>query len=61
MRIGEKVIHHGRVLVLLGHEPMSLPDRRAQVEDRETGEPFAVAYDELEEPRPSSQGFDPAA
>ncbi len=61
MQIGDEVIYRGRLVRLLGLEPMSVPDRRAQVEDRETGEPFAVAYDELEEPWPSSQGFDPAA
>jgi hypothetical protein len=54
MRIGDKVIHHGRVFVLIGHDPMSVPDRRAQVEDPETGEHFDVPYDELE----ATQGFD---
>ena len=61
MQIGDEVIYRGRLVRLLGLEPMSVPNRRAQVEDRETGEFFAVAYDELEEPRPSWQGFDPAA
>jgi hypothetical protein len=61
MQIGDEVIYRGRLVRLLGLEPMSVPDRQAQVEDRETGEPFAVAYDELEEPRSSSQGFDPSA
>jgi len=65
MEIGDDVIYRGRVLVLLGHDPMSVPDRRAQVEDAETGERFDVLYDELE-PLPTSaqgfdQGFDPAA
>ena len=54
MRIGDKVLHLGRVLVLIGHDPMSVPDRRAQVEDPETGERFDVPYDELE----PAQGFD---
>jgi hypothetical protein len=61
MRIGDQVIYHGIVLVLVGHEPMSVPDRRAQVEDPASGEYFNVAYDELEEMPPASQGFDPAA
>ncbi len=61
MRIGDRVIHHGRVLVLIGHEPMSVPERRAQVEDPATGERFDVAYDELEESPQPPQGFDPAA
>jgi hypothetical protein len=55
MRIGDNVIHHGRVLVLVGHDPMSVPDRRAQVLDPATGERFDVRYDELESP----EGFDP--
>jgi hypothetical protein len=59
MQIGEKVIYRGQVLVLLGHEPMSLPDRRAQVQDPDTGERFDVAYDELAPA--DAQGFDPAA
>jgi hypothetical protein len=61
MRIGDKVNYHGIVLVLVGHEPMSVPERRAQVEDPASGERFNVAYDELEEMPPAPQGFDPAA
>jgi hypothetical protein len=61
MQIGDDVIHHGRVLVLLGHDPMSVPDRYAQVEDADTGERFDVLYDELEAVRTGAQGFDPAA
>src|SRR5690348_14606197 len=61
MKIGENVTHRGRMLVLLGHDPMSVPDRYAQVSDPETGERFEVAYDELEPVRPEPQGFDPAA
>jgi hypothetical protein len=61
MQIGDAVIHRGRVVRLLGHEPLRGPDRRAQVEDPATGERFEVAYDELEEAGPSLQGFDPAA
>jgi hypothetical protein len=69
MEIGDDVIYRGRVLVLLGHDPMSVPDRHAQVEDPATGERFDVLYDELR-PLPTSthgfdqgfdQGFDPAA
>jgi hypothetical protein len=61
MRIGDKVNYHGIVLVLVGHEPMSVPERRAQVEDPVSGERFNVAYDEREEMLPAPQGFDPAA
>jgi hypothetical protein len=48
MRIGDLVIHNGRLLVLLGHDPMSVPDRRAQVEDACTGERLVVPLDELQ-------------
>ena len=61
MRIGDTVIHSGRVLVLVGHEPMSLPERRAHVENPTTGERFEVPYDELEEAGLSPPGVDPAA
>jgi hypothetical protein len=61
MRIGDQVIHHGRVFVLLGHDPMSVTDRRAEVADPRTGEHLFVPYDELE-PGPSEpEGFTPAA
>jgi hypothetical protein len=61
MRIGDKVIHQGRVLVLLGHDPMSVPDRRAEVEDPATGERFYVPLDDLRPAEPGAEGFDPAA
>jgi hypothetical protein len=61
MQIGDEIIHRGRVVRLLGHDPMSVPDRRAQVEDLDTGERIDVPYDELEEAPPSPQGSDPAA
>jgi hypothetical protein len=61
MQIGEQVIYRGREVILIGHDPMSVPDRRAQVQDAATGERFEVAYDELEEAAPERRGFDPAA
>jgi hypothetical protein len=61
MRIGDQVIYHGRILVLLGHDPMSVTDRRAEVEDPQTGERFAVLFDELEPAPPEPEGFRPAA
>jgi hypothetical protein len=61
MRIGDRVLYHGRVLVLLGHDPMSVPDRRADVEDPETGERLSVLLEELQEAPPEPHGFDPAA
>ena len=59
LRIGDEVIYHGRVLVLRGLEPMSVPARRAEVEDPVTGEQLVVPLDELEPASPP--GFDPAA
>jgi hypothetical protein len=61
MRIGDKVIYQGRVLVLLGHDPMSVPDRRAEVEDPVTGERLFVPLDELRPAEQGAEGFDPAA
>ena len=61
MQIGDRVIHDGRVLVLLGHDPMSVPDRVAEVADPTTGERFAVPLDDLVPAEPYDEGFDPAA
>jgi hypothetical protein len=38
MEIGEVVNYEGRTYVLLGMEPMSVPDRKAELQDTETGE-----------------------
>jgi hypothetical protein len=63
MEIGTHVIHRGRVYVLVGVEPMSVPDRRAQLEDAITGERFRVPLVEIEPApkRPDGPGFVPAA
>ena len=61
MHIGDEVIYHGRRVRLLGHDPMSVPERRAQVEDLESGERLEVAYDELVEPPAAAPGLDPVA
>jgi hypothetical protein len=61
MEIGDDVLYHGRTLRLLGHEPMSVPNRRAQVEDPATGERFEVPYDELEAVPQDGRGFDTEA
>jgi hypothetical protein len=55
MEIGELVLYRGRVVRLLGHDPMSVPDRRAQVQDPATGEQLEVRYDELVQ----APGFSP--
>lgn len=61
MQIGDQVSFHGRVLVLLGHDPMSVPDKRAQVADPESGERFSAPLDELLPADPGPQGFGRAA
>ena len=48
MRIGDPVIYRGRRYVLRGVDPMSVPDRRADLEDCETGERTRAPVAELE-------------
>ena len=61
MEIGDHVIHHGRLFVLRGHDPMSVPDRHAEVVDVATGERLLVPLAELEPAPPEPEGFAPAA
>ena len=61
MRIGDQVIYRGRVFVLLGHDPMSLTDRRAEIADPQTGERFTVPLAELRPASPEPEDFSPAA
>jgi hypothetical protein len=49
MRIGDLILWNGRRYVLRGLEPMSVPDRTAELEDEETGERIEVPVAELEE------------
>ena len=42
MEIGEVLNYDGRAYVLLGLQPMSVPDRRAELEDTETGEVVSI-------------------
>ena len=49
MNIGDVLTYRGRAVVLLGLEPMSVPDRLASVRDAETGAVFEVRVDELED------------
>ena len=54
MAIGDVVLYQGRRYVLLGVDPMSVTDRRAELRDSESGERLRVPVDELEvdeEPR----------
>lgn len=52
MEIGDLVTFRGRLLVLRGLDPMSVPDRRAELEDPATGERFHAPLDEVEEQSP---------
>jgi hypothetical protein len=47
MRIGDPVTYQGRRYVLLGLDPMGIPDRLADLEDIETGEVIRVPVAEL--------------
>ena len=42
MQIGGVITYLGRRFILVGLEPMSVPDRRAQIEDAESGELLSV-------------------
>jgi hypothetical protein len=62
MRLGDPVLIRGRMFVLRGVDPMSVPDRQAEVEDPRTGERFTVPCAELEEPEEpprAAAGLDP--
>ena len=48
MRIGDSVTYQGRRYVLRGLDPMGVPDRRADLEDPETGESIRVPIAEVE-------------
>jgi hypothetical protein len=47
MKIGDLVTYKGRAYVLRGLEPMSMPNRRAELEDPDSGEVIAVPLDEV--------------
>jgi hypothetical protein len=48
MRLGELVSWKGRDYILQGFDPMSVPDRCAELEDRDSGTRIRVPADELE-------------
>jgi hypothetical protein len=54
MEIGEVLSYDGRTYVLLGMEPMSVPERKAELRDTETGEIVSVSCSILAQ---SSEGF----
>ena len=47
MRIGDHVMYDGRLYVVVGLDPMSVPGRRVDLEDVETGERRRVPLAEL--------------
>ena len=49
MEIGDDVIYKGKCYVLRGLEPMSVPDRRAELEDPQSGELISVPLALVEE------------
>jgi hypothetical protein len=53
MAIGDHVLHRGRRYRLRGIDPMSVSDRRAELEDLETGERVRVPLDEVEPADPA--------
>ena len=54
MRIGDQLAYQGRHYVVRGLDPMGVPERRADLEDTETGESVRVPIAQLEERRDSS-------
>jgi hypothetical protein len=47
MQLGDLITYAGRRYVVRGLDPMGLPDRRADLEDVETGERLRVRISEL--------------
>ncbi len=47
MKIGDLVTYKGGAYVLRGLEPMSVPNRRVELEDSETGEVIVVPLAEV--------------
>jgi hypothetical protein len=49
MRIGDLVTYQGTLYILRGLDPMSMPERRAELEHPTTGERLRVPLDEVDE------------
>jgi hypothetical protein len=49
MNIGDLVVHDGKLYLLRGVEPMSVDERKAELEDPATGERLRVLCAEIEE------------
>jgi hypothetical protein len=54
MRVGETLIWRGRVYRAVGFEPMSLPDRTAELLDVLTGERIHVPMKDLVRAEPAA-------
>ena len=52
MKIGDLVTYEGKAYVLRGLEPMSVPDRRVELEDPESGEVVVVPLAEVSQQDP---------
>jgi hypothetical protein len=55
MKIGDIVLHEGRRYYLRGLDPVSVPDRKAFLEDALTGEARMVPVDEIEPTPPGER------
>ena len=51
MRIGDLLDYEGKRYILCGLDPMGVPDRRADLEDAETGETIRVPIAVLDDAR----------
>jgi hypothetical protein len=49
MRIGDLLDYEGKQYILRGLDPMGVPERRADLEDVETGEPIRVPIADLDD------------
>jgi hypothetical protein len=58
MELGDTLIYAGRTYVLVGLEPMSVPERKADLRDVESGEVVSVSCTILEQNR-KGLGKDP--
>jgi hypothetical protein len=58
VNIGDQVSFQGRLYVLRGMDPMSVPDRVALIEDAWTGELVRAPFDEVR-PAENGAGFEP--
>ena len=61
MSIGDRVTYAGRVYVLRGHDPMSVPERQAEIVDEATGARRVVPLAALVPLPPGPEGLTPAA